>query len=416
MTLLQGASLRQAPEAGSARVTLLLADTPASVREVSADGEWLYLRLDDGQAGWARRDTLDVEANFRWRALFTSPDGSTDSDRSVWSGIDLQFARAINAAQATIDLAAFELDHPLIYEALLNAHQRGVRVRIVTDNEFGLDVALYAACQSAPDAEARVACYADQVDIAPEDSYLDDLYAAGVPIVDDGRSGLMHHNFAILDGAEVWAGSWGYTLNGTYRNNNNVLTLRDENVLERFQTEFDRMFEEHIFNQGTAAPSVTALSSGGQFATAYFTPGNDDTLPLLLALVNSAEHSVRLMIFSFTQDDLGAALVALQDRGVRVEGILETRGSQSQVSELGRLTCAGVDMRSDGNPYSLLHKTIIIDDEIVITGSMNLSNSALQANNEDFIVVLDPDLAAQYVEEFQRRWAETEPPADVVCE
>ena len=290
VTLLRGAALRQAPATNAVRVALLLADAHATVQEVSADGDWLYLRLDDGQEGWARRDTLDIEEDFLWRALFTSPDGGTDSDRSVWSGIDLQFARSIDAARATIDLAAFELDHPLIYEALLNADQRGVRVRVVTDNEFGLDATRYAACRAEPDATAFTACFWDNVDLLPEETYFDDLYDAGIPIVDDGRSGLMHHDFAILDGVEVWAGSWGYTINGTYRNNNNVLEMRDAGVVARFQAEFNLMFEEHVFNHATGAPSLTALAAGGQFATAFFTPGNDDTLPLLLDLVNSAEE------------------------------------------------------------------------------------------------------------------------------
>ena len=95
---------------------------------------------------------------------------------------------------------------------------------------------------------------------------------------------------------------------------------------------------------------------------------------------------------------------------------METVGSQTQYSEMGRLFCAGADMRSDGNRFLLLHKAIIIDDEIVITGSMNLSDNAIQSNNENFIVVLDPALAAQYVTEYERLWAEAQPPDGIACE
>jgi phosphatidylserine/phosphatidylglycerophosphate/cardiolipin synthase-like enzyme len=81
------------------------------------------------------------------------------------------------------------------------------------------------------------------------------------------------------------------------------------------------------------------------------------------------------------------------------------------------LYCADVPVRQDGNPGTFHHKVIIIDDEIVVTGSLNFSNNADDSNDENVIIIANKDIAALYLQEFDRRWAEAEEPdpADMGC-
>jgi phosphatidylserine/phosphatidylglycerophosphate/cardiolipin synthase-like enzyme len=53
----------------------------------------------------------------------------------------------------------------------------------------------------------------------------------------------------------------------------------------------------------------------------------------------------------------------------------------------------------------------------VITGSFNFSKNADESNDENVIVVTHGDIAAQYLQEFERRWAEASAPeaADMNC-
>jgi phosphatidylserine/phosphatidylglycerophosphate/cardiolipin synthase-like enzyme len=53
---------------------------------------------------------------------------------------------------------------------------------------------------------------------------------------------------------------------------------------------------------------------------------------------------------------------------------------------------------------------LIIDDEIVVTGSFNFSDSANDRNDENVVVLFNRDVAAQYLREFDRRWAEAREP------
>ena len=137
-----------------------------------------------------------------WQLYFNEPDASAVRE-SYAGGIDTALAAAIARTQDRLDIAAFEMNSEAIYQAILAAHRRGVAVRIIADDEHGL----YDSKNEA----------------------LRNLQAEGIAVVDDARSGLMHNKYMILDSRTVWTGSWNYTVNGTYRNNNNALVL--ENAL-----------------------------------------------------------------------------------------------------------------------------------------------------------------------------------------
>ena len=81
--------------------------------------------------------TLDSGRGFIgdwWRVYFNHPPGDPSG-----SGLDAPLVEAIAAVRHTLDIAAFEMNHERIAAAILDAHQRGVRVRIVTDDQHGLD-------------------------------------------------------------------------------------------------------------------------------------------------------------------------------------------------------------------------------------------------------------------------------------
>lgn len=66
----------------------------------------------------------------------------------------------------------------------------------------------------------------------------------------------------------------------------------------------------------------------------------------------------------------------------------------------------GVDVRRGGNPGSMHHKVIIIDEQVVVTGSYNFSESAWKRNEGNLLIIHSPEIAALYKEEFKRIWLE----------
>ncbi len=326
---------------------------------------------------------LGASSGF-WEVFFTSPDGSSDTT-TYTGGLDEILASEIDAVTNTLDIVAYEFNSPALTAAVQRALARGVRVRIVTDNEDG---------------------------IGDSNTTLHQLQ--GAQIVADTRSALMHNKFMILDGITVWTGSWNYTINDTYRNNNNAIALRSQRLVANYQTEFDEMFLRGEFGPRSTSntPNVQFVQDGVRIAT-YFAP-EDDVLGAVTALVGSAQNSIRFMTFSYTLEPLGDAMLNRAAAGVDIQGIFERTGSETIYSRMTPLFCAGVPVRQDGNRYILHHKVIVIDRSIVIIGSFNFSNNAATSNDENLLIVQDANLAAQYLAEFDRRWAEALVP-NVAC-
>jgi phosphatidylserine/phosphatidylglycerophosphate/cardiolipin synthase-like enzyme len=345
---------------------------------------------------------------------FTAPTGESDSSTYV-NGTDTIVAASIREAQQTLDMAAFELNSQAIADALLDRHRNGVRVRIVTDDDHGLDVSLYEQYLAAPDDEKDDIL--DEMEEEPDDTLLDELYDAGIPIVDDDRSALMHNKFIIIDSAVVWTGSMNLTVNGSYRNNNNFMRIRSSRMAQNYQAEFDEMFVSKEF--GPRSPANTPfpqLTVNDIPMEVYFSP-EDGVIDEVIAEVNAAQSSIRYMAFSFTENTLGDAVLARAAEGITVEGVIETVGSLTEWSELSKFYCAGLDARQDGNKYILHHKVIIIDDSTVVIGSFNFSGSATESNDENLVIIHDAGIAAQYLTEWRARFEEGHPPeeGDITC-
>lgn len=328
-----------------------------------------------------------------WQVYFTDPVHINNPEELGGSVAERLIAYIADARQS-IHIAAFEFDLPVVADALVAAAERGVQVRWITDDEYGVEA----------DEE-------EGLDLFPR------LEAAGVEVRDDGRTALMHNKFLIFDGQIVWTGSTNITVNGNFRNNNNVLVMRSSRLAAIFEREFEEMWAGQF---GPTSPSTAddqQVVIDGTPVQVLFAP-EDDVLDHLVPLVQGAQHSVRFMAFSFTHDGLESAMLERAQAGVKVEGIVETRGSETKYSALGGLFCGGLSVRQDGNPGTFHHKVLIIDDETVVTGSLNFSDNADESNDENVVIVSNGDIAALYVQEFERRWAEAAPPdtADMGCQ
>jgi len=321
---------------------------------------------------------------------FTDPQQSNDAEDLAGS-IPERLIGYINNAQQTIHIAAFEFNLTPVAEALIAARKRGVEVQWVTDDEYGIE---------ADEEEGR--------------GQFAMLRKARIKVKDDGRGALMHNKFIIFDDRMVWTGSTNLTVNGNFRNNNNVLLIDSPKVAAIYEREFAEMWAGEF---GPTSPSTvddqTAMVDGTPVQILF--AAEDEVCSRLTPLIEGAQKNIRFMAFSFTDDDMGAAVLARAKAGVDVKGIFETRGSETEYSEMPALYCAGVPVRQDGNPGTFHHKVFILDDKRVITGSFNFSSNADESNDENVVIVTDREIAAQYLQEFERRWAEaTEPDKSAV--
>jgi phosphatidylserine/phosphatidylglycerophosphate/cardiolipin synthase-like enzyme len=305
-----------------------------------------------------------------YSVYFTDPNASIAT--SYRGGIDEALAAAIDQARLSVDMAIYDLNLWSLRDALLNAHRRGVVVRLVTDSDN-----------------------MDEMEIQ-------ELKQAGIEVLGDRRESLMHHKFAIIDRSEVWTGSMNFTTGGAYRDNNNLIHLRSSKLAEDYQAEFEQMFVEDHF--GTSKQAITpdpTFTVNGSLLEAYFSP-QDGTLQHIQQVVSSAQESIDFLAYSFTSDELAQALIERAGLGVTVRGVFDKDQYHSNAgTEFDRLASTGIDVRLDGNERLMHHKFIIIDEKIVITGSYNFSNNAEHNNDENTLIIHNQDIASQFLAEFQ---------------
>ena len=191
-----------------------------------------------------------------------------------------------------------------------------------------------------------------------------------------------------------------YTENGLYRNNNHILRFRQPALVAAYSAEFEELYSGD-FGKRSDTSNAAQIQLGEMSYTAQFAP-EYDALPAILEAIEGAEESIRFLVFSFTLDDLGAALLQQQEAGVDVSGVFDSRLAHGIGSEYPRLYCLGVPVYLDGNPYALHHKVFIIDGRLVLTGSLNYSRSGTENNDENWLRIEDEALAAQFLAEYER--------------
>jgi phosphatidylserine/phosphatidylglycerophosphate/cardiolipin synthase-like enzyme len=316
-----------------------------------------------------------------WEVYFTDPVNLNDP--ANWqSSIEGRLIEKINAAQSSIHIASFEFDLTTVAEALIAAKQRGVDVRWVTDDEHGLEA-----------------------DSEPGHGQFAMLKNAGIEVRSDSRSALMHNKFWIFDSQIVWTGSTNITENGIFKQDNNTIAIQSPDLAAIYEREFQEMWNGEF---GPRSPSQLdeqiAVVNGTQIVV-VFTSEDPALENAIVPIVKSATKSVRFLTFSFTDYPLADAMSQRAKEGVDVAGVFETVGSETEAAELRTLMCRKVPVKQDGNPGFLHHKLIIVDERIVITGSMNFSTNAEESNDENVIIIDNPEIARLYMQEFERVWS-----------
>ena len=313
-----------------------------------------------------------------WYELYFTTPRYPDQPEYHHGSLDERLVEFINTATKTVDLADYDFDLANVATALVQATQRGVRVRMVTDTDTLTNN--NAAVQKA----------------------FGLLNQAKIPVVDDQRGPIMHNKFLVVDNVAVWMGSWNFTDGDTYHLNNNAMKIKSPELAQNYTAEFEKMFVQRLFgpNKPAGVPHPV-LTIDGVHIENYFA-AEDHVASHIVDHLNQAKQSIHFLAFSFTSELIGGAVRERAKAGVQVAGVFEKTGSETKFSEFGRMKQAGLDVLQDGNPYVMHHKVFVIDNREVIFGSFNFSNNADKENDENLLIVDDAQLAAAFEAEFQR--------------
>jgi phosphatidylserine/phosphatidylglycerophosphate/cardiolipin synthase-like enzyme len=134
-------------------------------------------------------------------------------------------------------------------------------------------------------------------------------------------------------------------------------------------------------------------SPGGM--TVCFTPGGNCT-DLIVKALSEAKSSILVQAYSFTSAPIAKALLDAHQRGVRVEVLLDQSNRTDKYSAADFLANQGVPTKIDAAHAISHNKVMVINAEIVITGSFNFTKAAQEKNAENVLIIRDKALATQY--------------------
>jgi phosphatidylserine/phosphatidylglycerophosphate/cardiolipin synthase-like enzyme len=142
------------------------------------------------------------------------------------------------------------------------------------------------------------------------------------------------------------------------------------------------------------AEAQQKAAQSGTFAV-YFSPRGGATSAIIQSLDN-AKVLVLVQAYSFTSIPITEALVRAHNRGVIVQVLLDKSQRTQRFTAASLLGQAGIRTHIDAAHAIAHNKVMVIDSEIVITGSFNFTKAAEERNAENLLIIRSEQLAAQY--------------------
>lgn len=255
--------------------------------------------------------------------------------------LEKMYVNAIDGAESSILLIIYSLSDKELINALNRKSAEGVKIKVIHDSKtprYGFE----KLCSKIDKEAVKI-------------------------------SGLMHQKILVIDRQKVWLGSANMTTESLKVHDNLVVGLCDERLAQMILS--NTPFDEHLLeNQKIEYWSFPQKGKEG--------------LQRLIELIDRAESSVRVAMFTWTHPDLSQAVIRAKNRGIQVQIVLD-RDQAAAVSQkaLEILQSAKIDVRLSNGPGLLHHKFAWIDEKTLINGSANWTKSAFTRNWDCFIIL-----------------------------
>ena len=295
---------------------------------------------------------------------------------------------AIERTGSTLDVALYNLQIPAASRALVQARDRGVKVRVILDYEH-----VY------PKAGKE----------------MQDLVDAGLDVrVMKGRagSGSMHCKFAVFDGKLIETGSANWSLSAESASYENMMFVSDQHIIQGYQADFEWMWRQARpagkpdapADKPTAPPADPApsVNFNGTILPNYIFSPRGGTEAAIVKAIDSSRSEVDVAMFSFTSKPAMAALVRASARGVKVKMLLYAKSAFPFREEVKKNNIE-VRLKEGRVGNGLMHnKYAVMDGSLLVNGSFNWSATAEDLNTENTIFTMAPVYVTPYKAEFDK--------------
>ena len=131
---------------------------------------------------------------------------------------------------------------------------------------------------------------------------------------------------------------------------------------------------------------------------------SDNPQKIIIKNINQAEAFINIAMYVFTNKEIALPLIDAQNRGVKVRIYLDRSQIESSYSVSRLLVQNGIKVRISTNNYIMHNKFAIIDNRLLLTGSYNWTFSANNRNDENLMVIDDPEIIEVFQNQFVNLW------------
>lgn len=309
----------------------------------------------------------------------------------------------IHNTEKTIDLAVMYLEDLRIIEALKKADQKGIKIRIVTDQEEFI-----ALKESLTGTNIEV--------IENNGGLVDEEYGT--------EKSIMHYKFGLFDAeledkAILLTTSANWTDKGFITNANNLVTIQDQPLVQAYLDEFEQMWDGK-FNRDKDLTKHRGeiFEIDGRIVELWMSPCEDPFTSFQMRYVNlfnEAKESIYFATFNFTLPRLSQELEKKYKEGLDIRGLandgswdingsvfFDMRGVEHfrEFTPWTEIPYEGIRHDAIDGEQNLHYKYFVIDNNIAITGASNPTVSAVFTNDEDILVIHDPLIANEFNQNF----------------
>lgn len=307
-------------------------------------------------------------------------------DKSCSTKICKKFIHNVQSANESIDIAIYGYDEiPEITNALKNAKHRGVKIRFVYDENFEPSKTYYK-----DNSIIRELAYISKSDKTSSKTQSDML---------------MHNKFIIFDNRTVFTGSMNFSPTGlSGYDQNDVIIINSKEIAHLYKSEFEQMLNGkfHGTKIKNSTPNIFKTPSG--IIEIYFSP-QDKSSDRIIQLIRNSKHYIYIPAFLITHTKISNELINARKRGVDVRVIIDANNVYTRNTKHKILRQNNILLKVENYAGKLHSKTMIIDDEYIIMGSMNFSNSGENKNDENLLIIQNQEVAKFYKRFFNYLWA-----------
>ncbi len=296
-----------------------------------------------------------------------------------------EFVKLVDNAKSSIDIAIYGYGEiPAITSALKRAHQRGVNIRFVYDGNFN----------------------------SSNDYYKDNAVIAQIASVSKSDKAnskalsnmIMHNKFVIFDCETIYTGSMNFSKTGLSAYDvNDVVIIKSKEIAKLYTKEFEQMLDGKFHTQKFKLNMPNKFLVGSSEVEVYFSP-KDKQSKRIVELIKGAKNYIYVPTYLITHKQIADELINAKSRGVDVRVIIDANSTGITSSKHKILRENGILLKTENYAGKLHSKVMIIDDEYLITGSMNFSNSGESKNDENTLIIKNGKIAKAHKDFFLYLW------------